>query len=139
MRPPSVIRPGGPAIISASAPEPVLQAARRADVPVRRSIDAGKYVCNFACWHALELARDCGALAQFVHVPKVRGPQGRKARFGAKRQLTDADLLRAGEAILVAMLTVVRERKPTAAPAFVATGQRAGSAAARSERRAVLA
>ena len=139
MHPPCVIRPGGPAIINASAPEPAFQAARRADAPVRLSIDAGKYVCNFAYWQALELARDCGALAQFVHVPKVRGPQGRKARFGAKRQLTEADLLRAAEAILVAMLRVVRERKPKRGSGFVVTGHRAGSAAARSERGAVLA
>jgi pyroglutamyl-peptidase len=138
MHPPSVIRPGGPAIISASAPEPALQAARRADVPVRLSIDAGKYVCNFAYWQALELARDCGAVAQFVHVPKVRGPQGRKTRFGAEWQLTEADLLRAAEAILLAMLTVIRERKPKRSR-FVVTGHRADSAVARSERGAVLA
>ena len=105
------IRFGGPRTLMARAPQHALQAARRAGVPVRCSIDAGKYVCNFAYWRALELAADRGSLVQFVHVPKMRIVRPRRSAERAP-ELTQADLFRAGEAILRALVTAARERVP---------------------------
>jgi pyroglutamyl-peptidase len=115
------IDPGGPGALAASAPQqPLRIAARAARVPVLVSIDAGKYLCNFAYWRALEFARHDGALVQFVHVPNVPRAHGRRRSRGGKRQLTQADLLRAGEAILLALMLARREisrkRQPTFAP-----------------------
>ena len=111
------IRFGGARSLAAAAPQRALQAARCVGVPVRRSIDAGKYVCNFAYWRALELAADHGTLVQFVHVPKVRTA---KSRRGAERapELTQADLFRAGEAILRALVTAARERVRVVAKSY---------------------
>ena len=97
--------------LMAPAPQRALQAARRAGVPVRCSIDAGKYVCNFAYWRALEIAADRGSLVQFVHVPKVRSVRPRRSADRAP-ELTHADLFRAGEAILRALITAAREQVP---------------------------
>src|ERR1700674_5417242 len=63
MHPSLAIRAGGPAALVAVAPQwPVRIAARTARVPAQLSIDAGKYLCNFAYWRALELGRDHGRL-----------------------------------------------------------------------------
>jgi pyroglutamyl-peptidase len=105
------LRFGGPRTLMARAPHHALQAATRTGVPVRCSIDAGKYVCNFAYWRALELAVDRGSLVQFVHVPKVRTAKPRR-RADRAPELTQADLFRAGEAILRALVTAARERVP---------------------------
>ena len=53
-------------------------AARAARVPVVRSRDAGRYLCNYLCWRGTEAAAKPGGprLAAFVHVPMIR----RKAR-----------------------------------------------------------
>jgi pyroglutamyl-peptidase len=105
------IHPRGPAALPAKALQPPLRiAARAARVPARLSIDAGKYLCNFTYWRALELARSHGALAQFVHVPNVSRTDERFRNSGRKqRRLTEADLLRASEAILLALLVAARE------------------------------
>jgi pyroglutamyl-peptidase len=94
------IRPGGPAAQRLPMPAAqLLAAARSARVPAYLSRDAGRYLCNYLCWHAAEaVARAEGPrLAAFVHVPP-RTP-GR---------LTAADLARAGEAILMAVAAAAR-------------------------------
>jgi pyroglutamyl-peptidase len=105
------IRARDPAALMARAPQqPLRIAARTARVPVGLSSDAGKYLCNFAYWRALELARNDRGLVQFVHVPIVSRAGTRIRRSGWKRRrLNEADLLRAGEAILRALLVAVRE------------------------------
>ena len=83
----------------------LLGAARAARVPTRLSRDAGRYLCNYVYWRALEASRSGTPLAQFIHipwVPLVKRPPGRKKR------MTHAALARAGEAILLALLAAQR-------------------------------
>ena len=84
----------------------LLAAARSARVPTRLSRDAGRYLCNYSYWRALEAASRSGTpLAQFVHIPPVpRNPR----RPGKKKRTSHAALARAGEAILLALLAAQR-------------------------------
>ena len=84
----------------------LLAAARSSRVATRLSRDAGRYLCNYSYWRALECASRSGTpLAQFVHIPLV----ARNARRpGRKRRMTQAALARAGEAILLALVTAQR-------------------------------
>ncbi len=100
------------------APNRILLAAVRAQrLPARLSHTAGRYLCNFAYWRALAAA-DAAAVVQFVHVPTVhRGPM----RASMRRRLTPADLQRAGEAILMALIVAARsQRRPMRAQAAAA-------------------
>ena len=104
-------RPEGRAIVAGSpplrgrAPFAHLLGAGRAKTPTRLSRDAGRYLCNYVYWRALESSRSGTPLAQFIHVPPVaRGPR----RPGRKRRMTNAALVRAGEAILLALLAAQR-------------------------------
>lgn len=82
----------------------LLAASRASRAPTRLSRDAGRYLCNYVYWRALEASRS-GTLAQFIHIPSVtRKPQ----RRGHKRRVSHAALTRAGEAILLALLTARR-------------------------------
>jgi len=106
------IAAGKPAAIAMPMPaQSLLAAVRKTGVPVRRSRDAGRYLCNYLCWRAAEAAGKAKGpcLAAFVHVPLVaRGP-----RQPAKRgQLTLDDLTRAGSALL----RVVATFRPESAP-----------------------
>jgi pyroglutamyl-peptidase len=89
----SAIAPNAPASLTARAPfARLLAAARATRANVRLSRDAGDYLCNYAYWRALEASRS-GTLVQFIHVPLGR-PGG--------------NVLRAGEAILLALLAARR-------------------------------
>jgi len=96
------IAAGKPAAMAMPMPANALLAAVRATgVRVRRSTDAGGYLCNYLCWRAAEAAgKPKGPrLAAFVHVPLVApGPQ--KAKMS---KLTLDDLARAGAAVLKAV------------------------------------
>src|ERR1700680_943128 len=111
MHPSMAIRAGGPAALVAQARQPPLSiAARTARAPARLSTDAGKYLCNFAYWRALEFGRNHGGLVQFVHVPNASRADARMRSSGRRqRRLAEADLLRAGEAILLVLLVAARE------------------------------
>jgi pyroglutamyl-peptidase len=97
------IKPGGPVALEGRAPfQRLAQAARVARVPVRLSRNAGSYLCNYLYWSALaHRSRDRGPLVVFVHVPLVRRPGAGRA----KHALTLDDLVRAGEAILLALIS----------------------------------
>ena len=82
----------------------LLGAAHTARVPVRTSRDAGRYLCNYVYWRALESSRS-GTLAQFIHIPWVPLV---KRRPGRKKRMTHARLARSGEAILLALLAARR-------------------------------
>jgi len=92
---------------SAAMPMPaptrrLLAAVRTTGVPVVLSRDAGRYLCNYLCWRAAEVAAKAGGphLAGFVHVPKIaRGA----LRPGKRRRLTVEDLARAGANLLAAV------------------------------------
>ena len=97
------------------APQRALLAAIRAQgLPARLSPSAGRYLCNFAYWHALAATDVSPApLVQFIHVPTVcRGPM----RSAARRRLTGRDLERAGEAILMALVVAARARRRERVP-----------------------
>lgn len=89
-------------------PAPVnrlLVAGRATGVPIRRSRDAGGYLCNYLCWRAAEAAQTGRPrLAIFIHVPPVsQTPAG-----STRTKLGFDDLLRAGEAIVRAAAAAVR-------------------------------
>ena len=82
----------------------LLAAARSTGVSTRFSGDAGRYICNYAYWRAIEATGKPGGpkLAVFVHVPKVRsGPRARRGKHRA--MMTAGDLARVGEAIVRAI------------------------------------
>ena len=136
MHPSMAIRAGGPAALVAQArQQPLSIAARTARVPARLSTDAGKYLCNFAYWRALELAGDHGGLVQFVHVPNASRANARKRGRDGKRRVTEADLLRAGEAILLALLAAAREVSPKRGRTFAAIRSSSDSAPTRTKTR----
>jgi pyroglutamyl-peptidase len=84
----------------------LLAASRNSRVRSRLSRDAGRYLCNYVYWRALEAASRSGTpLAQFIHIPWV--PIVRR-RPGRKKRMSHAALARAGEAILLALLTAQR-------------------------------
>src|SRR5947209_18920244 len=82
----------------------LLGAARATATRSRLSRDAGRYLCNYVYWRALEASRS-RTLAQFIHIPPLSKAQRRP---GGKRRVTQAALVRAGEAILLALLAARR-------------------------------
>jgi pyroglutamyl-peptidase len=135
--PTSGIRPRGPsALIAPARQQPLRIAATRARVPVRLSIDAGKYLCNFTYWRALEFLRDSGALVQFVHVPNVPRTGAGTRSYGRKhRRLTEADLLRGAEAILLALVVATREVRRNRECRFAAVRSSSDFAATKTDAR----
>jgi pyroglutamyl-peptidase len=104
------IAAGALAALAMSAPARRLLAAVRAvGMPATLSRDAGRYLCNYLCWRAVEAAaKPAGPkIAVFVHVPQVRRDPAPRARV-KKRQLAPADLARAGDAILRAIASARR-------------------------------
>ncbi len=103
----AAIRPGAGATVRGRAPfARLLTAARTMRVPVRLSCDAGGYLCNYAYRRALELEPALPSVV-FIHVPQVRRSPVIRRR-GRQRAATVADLVRAGEAILLGLVAGVR-------------------------------
>lgn len=97
----------GPAAVAGRAPFPaLLRAARATRLPARLSIDAGKYLCNYIYGRALALASKDTAVV-FVHVPKVRR---QPVPITRRRTFSDADLVRAGEAIVTSLAAAQHRR-----------------------------
>jgi pyroglutamyl-peptidase len=74
----------------------LLRAAQATGVDVRASRDAGRYLCNYLAWRALEAVQWPGGptLAGFIHIPLL-------ARHTGSPRMTLADVTRAGEALLL--------------------------------------
>lgn len=106
-----VIVPGGPAALrGASAFARLLAAARASRMPARLSRDAGRYVCNYSYWRALELAgRGNRPLVQFVHIPRVSFGSHRK-RKQKHRAPPFHMTLAAAENLLVALMAARRQQ-----------------------------
>jgi pyroglutamyl-peptidase len=85
----------------------LLRAAQCADVPCTLSRNAGSYLCNYLCWHASRSSARNGAprLTAFVHVPSVDRSQ---SSYGRRFRITHEDLVRAGEAMIRAMVPLMR-------------------------------
>jgi pyroglutamyl-peptidase len=82
----------------------LLSAARTTRVATRFSRDAGKYLCNYIYWRALEAAAqpDGPRRAVFIHVPPIGKPFRPRGR-NKQRRFTPDQLFRAGKAILLAL------------------------------------
>jgi pyroglutamyl-peptidase len=106
----SVIASGAPATLALRTPgQRLVAAARAAGVPAALSGDAGGYLCNYLCWRASEAAGGPPLIA-FVHVPQIcRANICRPVMH--KPPFTRHDLIRAGEAIVVAALAAARTRR----------------------------
>jgi pyroglutamyl-peptidase len=99
-----VIKLRGPAALTGRAPFARLAGA--AGPKARLSRDAGRYLCNYVYWRALEHARGPRPLVQFVHIPLVNTKPLPRRR--AKRSPTLAQLLKPAEAILIALIAASR-------------------------------
>jgi pyroglutamyl-peptidase len=90
----------------------LVRAAVQTDVPAKSSRDAGRYLCNYLCWRAIEATQTTPRppLAAFIHVPLVpRGTLSQKK--GSKPRVTLEHLVDAGEAILLEMVRSARGRR----------------------------
>jgi pyroglutamyl-peptidase len=99
------IAPGKPDAQGSAQFARLLGAARASGARSRLSRDAGRYLCNYVYWRALEASRSGTPLAQFIHIPWVPIV---KRLPGRKRRMSHAALARAGEAILLALLATYR-------------------------------
>lgn len=99
-----VLEPGGPTELFGHAPFWHLQgAARGSKIPLRLSRDAGRYLCNYAYWRALQRAPQGRPLVQFVHIPAItRHPRPRR-RHKKRQGLTFRQVLVAAENLLIAL------------------------------------
>jgi pyroglutamyl-peptidase len=96
-----VIKLRGPAALTGNAPF-----ARLAGVAgTRLSRDAGRYLCNYVYWRALEQVRGTRPLVQFVHIPPVSAKPRRRR---TSKPPTLAQLLQSAEALLIALIAASR-------------------------------
>lgn len=107
------IAAGGPSALHFDAPAHRLAlAARSARVPALLSRDAGRYLCNYLSWRAIQAAAmpEGPRLVTFVHVPK---PRRVPARRGMQQRLNPgmAELIRGSEAILLTLVAAGRARR----------------------------
>jgi pyroglutamyl-peptidase len=102
-----VLAPGAGAALRGAAPfARLLGVLRGGRIPARLSRDAGRYLCNYAYWRALERARGRRPLVQFVHIPKVAlAPRRRRA---ARPLPGFSPLVAAAEALLIALVSASR-------------------------------
>jgi pyroglutamyl-peptidase len=101
-----VIKLGGPATLTGNAPFARLAGAARASAAASRlSRDAGRYLCNYVYWRALERMDGRKPLIQFVHIPPVNNKLRRR---GKRRAPALAQLINGAEAVLIALLAASR-------------------------------
>jgi pyroglutamyl-peptidase len=89
----------------------LLRAALGTGIDARASRDAGSYLCNYLSWRAIEATsiNDGLRLAAFVHVPLIaRG--GASQRKGMTPRITLEELVDAGEALLMELGKLVRQK-----------------------------
>jgi pyroglutamyl-peptidase len=102
-----IIAPGEPAALRGAAPfARLLGAVPASTVPARLSRDAGRYLCNYAYWRALERSRDGRPLVQFVHIPRVSVGPRRQQRGRRPPQL--GALVAAAERLLIVLIAASR-------------------------------
>ena len=104
--PTGVIEAGGPDALFGRAPfHRLMNATRASKVPVRLSRDAGRYLCNYIYWCALQQRASHGEpLVQFVHIPALARQAQRPLRRNKKRHaLTLSQVVSAAENLLIAL------------------------------------
>jgi pyroglutamyl-peptidase len=99
-----VIRLGGPATLTGNAPFARLAGAARTQA--RLSRDAGRYLCNYIYWRALEQVRGTRPLVQFVHIPPLSTKP--RPRRRSKKPPTLGQFLKPAEALLIALIAASR-------------------------------
>jgi pyroglutamyl-peptidase len=107
------IAAGGPAALSfPSLTRRLMLAARAVPVPTTLSRDAGRYLCNYLSWRAIEAAAKPGGprVTAFVHVPMPRGASLRR-RAWRRYPLGMKEFVRAGEAMLLALTAAARAQR----------------------------
>jgi pyroglutamyl-peptidase len=99
-----IIDTGGPHVRVGRAPfARLLGAIRTSKLPARLSRDAGRYLCNYAYWRALQRAPEGQPLVQFVHIPALRR-DGQPRRRSRHRSSPLAQLVSAAERLLIALV-----------------------------------
>ncbi len=100
----SIITAGAPSALIGRAPfERSLRALKASGLPARLSRDAGRYLCNYAYWCALQRAHGSRAIVQFVHIPAIATPS-RLRRHSRQRLPTLPQLVGAVENLLIAIV-----------------------------------
>jgi pyroglutamyl-peptidase len=99
-----VINLRGPAALAGNAPFVRLAGAARPRA--RLSRDAGRYLCNYVYWRALEQLRGTRPLVQFVHIPPLSAKPRPRQRTKQPPKL--AQLLKTAEALLMALIAASR-------------------------------
>ncbi|WP_322516387.1 pyroglutamyl-peptidase I [Rhodopseudomonas palustris] len=107
------IAPGADARSFGPHCERLLHAARATGIDARASRDAGRYLCNYLGWRAIEAttAPHGPRLAAFVHVPLT----ARDGRAWPGSAITAEHLVDAGEAMLFELVRVARQTEPRSA------------------------
>jgi pyroglutamyl-peptidase len=99
-----VIKLHGPAVFAGNAPFARLAGA--AGPRARLSRDAGRYLCNYVYWRALEHMHGTRPLVQFVHIPPLSAKPRPRRRSKMPPML--GQFLKAAEAILIALIAASR-------------------------------
>lgn len=98
----------GPGTLMGSAPLARLLGAARARTRASRlSRDAGRYLCNYVYWRALENSRQDGPLTQFIHIPPISNKAHRRGHR-KRTTLSMEQLVNGAEAILIALIAASR-------------------------------
>lgn len=118
-----IARKHASSLTACAASRNFLGAVRATRVPVTLSRDAGRYLCNYAYWRALEAAKGTPILVQFVHIPRLRN-NARPRRRGKRHAPELKELVTAAETVLIALMAA-RRRDATAASALSARARRA--------------
>jgi pyroglutamyl-peptidase len=105
----SAINRGKPLALKGNTPfARLLGAARTRTRASQLSRDAGRYLCNYLYWRALEHLRQDGPLVQFIHIPPLN-EKARPRSPGKRHTLSLKQLVNAAEAILIALVAASRD------------------------------
>jgi len=93
----------------------LLRAARLTGIDARASRDAGAYLCNYLSWRALERIGAGGPrLAAFVHIPLLARDTAPRRKSAPR--ITLEELVDAGEAMLMEIVTLARKARTISVP-----------------------
>jgi pyroglutamyl-peptidase len=109
------ISDGADAVMFGPHTAKLLRAADSTGIDARASRDAGSYLCNYLSWRAIEATSgDAGLrLTAFVHIPLL-ARSGASQRKGATHRITLDEMVDAGEAMLMEMVRLTRQRMRSA-------------------------
>ncbi len=103
-----LIVPRGQSGLRGNAPfADLLGALRDRGIPSRLSRDAGRYLCNYLYWRALERAGGGSVLVQFIHIPWVRFNSRQRHQ---SRSVAFRPLVLAAERLLLALIAAKRRQ-----------------------------